>query len=65
MPQHTIITKSYRWEFDIEEREGFTCKEVGIITPQGFQDRCLAIAKGEWKVKGFEPKCWFFPMEDE
>jgi hypothetical protein len=63
MPQFQVITKSYRWEYDIEEREGFECKEVGIITRQGYQDRTMAIAKGEWKPKG-EPLCWFSPTEE-
>jgi hypothetical protein len=64
-PQFYVRTKSHEWQYDIEEREGFKCKEVGIISRHDFQERVSAIAKGEWKPRGGEPLCWFSPMEDE
>lgn len=65
MSQYYVKTRSYEWDYDIEEREGSMCKEVGIITNKGFQDRCMAIAKGEWKPRANEPKCWFFSFNEE
>ena len=65
MKQRYVRTKSHEWEYDIEEREGFKCKEVGVISREHFQERVSAIAKGEWKVREDEPKCWYSPMEDE
>ena len=65
MKQFYVRTLSHQWEYDIEEIPGFECKEVGVISRFHMQERTMAIAKGEWKVKADEPKCWFSPMEDE
>ena len=65
MKQFYVRTKSHEWEYDVEEREGFECKQVGIISRHHFQERVAAIAEGEWKVRADEPKCWFSPMEGE
>lgn len=64
MRQYQIITKSYRWEYDVEEHPESTCKLLGVISSKGFQDRCLAIAAGEWVAKSTEPKCWRMPLPE-
>jgi hypothetical protein len=63
-PQFYVRTKSHEWQWDVEEREGSICKEVGIISHHDFQERTMAIAKGEWKPRLTEPKCWFMPQEE-
>ena len=54
-----IITKSYKWEYT-------TCgknDEIGIISREDHQSRCLAIAAGEYKPKGYEPRTWHFSWD--
>lgn len=64
MPQYTIITRSYRWSYDVEEHPEAMCKRLGLISRKGFQDRAKAIALGEWRPKWDEPKCWTWPYEE-
>lgn len=37
--------------------------KIGIISKEGYRQRTIAIAKGEYKPKRTEPKVWFESME--
>lgn len=65
MKQFYVRTKSYQWTWDVKDSDdGSMCKEVGLISVKGFQDRAKAIAAGEYTPQLTDPKCWFMPPND-
>jgi hypothetical protein len=65
-PQFYVRTKSHEWQWDVsEDIKGTSCKEVGIISHHDFKERQQAIESGEWKVKNYEPKCWFWARKED
>lgn len=57
--QFYVRTKSYEWQWDVVEEETQTgLQKVGIIDLHDYQQRTLAVVKGEWKTKLSEPKVW-------
>lgn len=37
--------------------------KIGILTPEEYKQRTLAIARGDYKLKPGEPKLWFTSLE--
>lgn len=55
-----VITKNYKWQYETCGRDN----EIGIISREGFQQRVLAIASGEYKRANYEPTTWHFHWEE-
>lgn len=49
-----VVTESYNWQYE-------TCgknNEIGIISKAHYKQRVRAIAEGEYKAQGDDPRTW-------